>query len=109
MTQLAGGATHDHAAAAAGCGKTTIARRLRDPKFRAKLDDARKQLFDAAFSRVVSSAQAASATLIALLNRETPPSTRLAAARTILEATVKFREQHDLEERLAALEERVGK
>jgi hypothetical protein len=109
IAQLAGGATHEHAAAAAGCSKTTVARRLRDPRFRAAIDASREQLFEAAFGRIVSAAQAASGTLIALLAREAPYATRLGAARTILEASVKFREEHDVEERLKALEERLGK
>jgi hypothetical protein len=109
IIELASGASWERAAAACGCSERTIARRLKDPKFRAALDDARRRLFEAAFSRVVAAGQAAAGTLISLLGREVPHSTRLGAARTLLEASCKFREQHELEERLHALEERLGK
>ena len=109
IIELASGASWDRAAAACGCSESTIARRLRDPKFRAALDDARRRLFEAAFSRVVAAGQAAASTLISLLSRDTPPAVRLGASRTLLEASCKFRETHELEERLRALEDRLGK
>jgi Homeodomain-like domain len=109
IAELAAGASHDRAAIACGCSPRTVRRRLADPRFRAGLDDARRQLFEAAFSRVTAAGQAAAATLISLLSRETPPAVRLGASRTLLESCCKFRETHELEERLRALEERLGK
>ena len=109
IAQLAAGNSHEKTAAAVGCCTQTITRRLRDPKFRAALDDARRQLFDNAFGRVTAASQVAASTLISLLGRETPPAVRLGAARTLLESTCRFRETHELEERLRALEERLGK
>ena len=107
--ELAGGASWERAATACGCSERTIARRLKDPKFRAALDEARRRLFDAAFSRVAAAGQAAAGTLISLLSRDTPPAVRLGASRTLLETSCKFRETHELEERLRALEDRLGK
>jgi hypothetical protein len=46
--------------------------------------------------------------LLALLKEATPPSTRLGAARAVLELAVKFRETVELEERLAALEQHLA-
>lgn len=109
IAQLAGGATQEHAATAVGCSRRTVARKLQDPKFCGQLDEARRQLFEAAFGRIVAAGQAAAGTLISLLARETPSATRLGAARTLLEASCKFREQHEVEERLRALEERLGR
>ena len=109
IAELAGGASWERAAAACGCSERTIARRLKDPKFRAALDDARRRLFEAAFSRVVAAGQAAAGTLISLMGREVPHSTRLGAARTLLEVSCRFRESHELEGRLRALEDRLGK
>jgi len=109
IAQLAGGATQEHAATAVGCSRRTIARKLQDPKFSAQLDEARRQLFEAAFSRINAAGQAAASTLISLLSRDTPPAVRLGASRTLLETSCKFRETRELEERLRALEERLGK
>jgi hypothetical protein len=109
IAQLAAGNSHEKVAAAVGCCTMTITRRLRDPNFRAALDEARRQLFESAFSRVTAAGQAAASTLISLLGRETPPAVRLGASRTLLETSCKFRETHELEERLRALEERLGK
>ena len=108
IVQLASGATHDRAAEASGYSLRTITRKLEDQRFRTELDKARNQLFEAAFGRVVAAAQAAAGTLITLLARDTPPATRLGAARTLLESTVKFREQHEMEDRVRALEERLA-
>jgi hypothetical protein len=109
IIELASGSSWERTAAACGCSERTIARRLKDPKFRAALDDARRRLFEAAFSRVVAAGQAAASTLISLLSRETPPAVRLGASRTLLESSCRFRETHELEERLRALEDRLGK
>lgn len=109
IAQLAAGVSHEKAAAACGCCTMTITRRLHDPKFRAALEDARRQLFENAFAQLLAASKAASSTLISLLSRETPPAVRLGAARTLLESTCRFRETHELEERLHALEERLGK
>ena len=109
IAELAAGASWERAANACGCSESTIARRLRDPKFRTALDEARRRLFDGAFSRVAAAGQAAAGTLISLLSRDTPPAVRLGASRTLLETSCKFREAHELEERLRALEERMGK
>ena len=109
IAELASGASHERAATACGCSPRTVRRRLADPKFRAGLDDARRQLFENAFSRVTAAGQAAAGTLISLLSRDTPPAVRLGASRTLLETSCKFRETHELEERIRALEERLGK
>ena len=108
IAQLAAGNSLEKTAAACGCCVSTVQRRLRDPKFHAALDDTRRQLFENAFGRVTAASQAAASTLISLLGRETPPAVRLGAARMLLESTVKFREQHDLEERLKVLEDRLA-
>ena len=108
IAQLAGGATQDHAAAV-GCSRRTIVRKLQDPAFLIQLDEARTQLFAAAFNRIVAAGQVAAGTLISLLSRETPAAVRLGAARTLLEASVKFRAENELEQRLRALEDKLGK
>ena len=109
IAELAAGASWERAAATCGCSRRTIARRLKDPRFRAAFDEARRQLFEAAFGRAVAAGAAASATLISLLSRETPPAVRLGASRALLETICKFRETHELEERIRLLEERLGK
>jgi hypothetical protein len=46
--------------------------------------------------------------LLALLKDSAPPATRLGAAKAVLELGMKVREVAELEQRLAALEKRMG-
>jgi hypothetical protein len=71
IAQLAGGATQEHAATVVGCSRRTIVRKLQDPAFLSQLDEARRQLLEAAFSRVIAAGQGAAGNLICPLSRET--------------------------------------
>ncbi len=52
IAALATGATRQEAAKAAGISETTVYRRLADPAFRRRVNDARSELIDAAVGRL---------------------------------------------------------
>jgi hypothetical protein len=104
LAALAGGATVTLAAEQAGIAPRTAWRRLDDPDFRAQLDTARRQTVAAAIDVLGKASTAAAATLVDLMTKDKPPSTRLGAARAILELGGKMRETAELEERIATLE-----
>ena len=103
VVALAGGRTIAHVAKAAGVGETTVYRRLRDPEFRRRVNEARAAFTDRALGRLSAASTAAVRTLRQLLNAKSE-AVRLAAARSILELGAKLRETVELEQRLLALE-----
>ena len=107
ITALAGGATVAAAAEQAGVSERTTWRRLQDEGFRRRLDTAREQTVQTAVDTLSRGSTRAARTLVALMSRRQEPRVRLAAARSILQLGMKARELEDLEERIAALEERL--
>ena len=108
IAALAGGATVRDAAATARVGEMTVYRRLREPDFRRRVDEARAAMLACAVGRLAEAATAAALTLRSLLAKETPPAVRLGSARSILELAVRLREHDELAARVAALEARVA-
>ena len=108
LAALAGGATVADAAGQASVSERTAWRRLNDAAFRARVDEARRQTVQAAIDALSATGTAAALTLRQLLLKEYPPAVRLGAARSILELTMRLREAHELEQRLAALEARLA-
>jgi hypothetical protein len=106
LAALAAGKTSAEAADMAGVSPRTIARRLTDPAFRQRLAELRGEMVSRASGRMADSMTEAADTLRALLQAEAE-STRLGAARSILELGNKLRDAVELEERLAALEKRL--
>jgi hypothetical protein len=104
---LAEGRTVRDAAAAAGVSEKTAHRRLIDAAFRARVAQARGELFGQALGRLADSATEAVGTLRGLLTAAAP-TVQLGAARAILEHAAKFREHVELESRMRAIEERIG-
>jgi hypothetical protein len=103
---LAAGATKQDAARLVGVGERTIYRRLEDPRFRRRVDDARAELVNRAVGSLADASAAAVATLRALLSADSE-SVRLGACRAILDLGLKLREAEELERRIAALEARA--
>jgi AcrR family transcriptional regulator len=101
---LASGATRDAAAAAAGVSPATVYRRLRDPEFRATIDETREELIATTTARLAGVATAAVDTLVELLSADQPAAVRLGSARTILDQTQRWRVAEEVEVRLAMLE-----
>ena len=87
---LARGLTVRAAAAEAEIGERTAHRRLADPGFRRRVSVLRGELMDAAAGRLADGATAAADALRELLDSEAD-TTRLAAARTILQQSVALR------------------
>ena len=107
LLALACGATVEAAGRQCGLSERTIYRRLREPDFRQRLQDLRTDMVQRTAGMLTAAAGEAVKTLLALQKEATPPSTRLGAARAVLELGVKFRETVELEERLAALEKHL--
>jgi len=101
---LACGATVEAAAQATGMHKRTVYRRLEDPAFRQRLQQARGEMVQRTAGMLTAAAGESVKALLALLKEGTPPAVRLGAARAVLEIGMKVREVAELEQRLAALE-----
>ena len=106
LAALAGGASHQEAAALAGVSERTAYRRLEDPAFRQQLAGARSELIARATGRLAAACSAAAATLAGLLKADSE-TVRLGAARSILELAIKLRDAEELEARIATLEEQA--
>lgn len=100
---LAVGHTVADACTRAGVGESTAYRWLREPDFRRRVAELRKQATSEATGVLATATRLASLTLAELLKAE-QPGVRLQAARSVLEFAHKFCEVAELEERLLALE-----
>jgi hypothetical protein len=107
VVALAGGATVQEAARAAGVSERTVYRRLEDGTFRHAVAEARSGLIGRAAGVLARVCAAAAMTLADLLEAESE-TVRLGACRSILELGVKLRESEELERRLAELERALG-
>lgn len=103
---LARGDTVAAASEAASIGERTAYRRLADPEFRRHVVELRAGMVERALGKLADAATEAVDTLRTLLSSGTD-STRLGAARSILELGTKLRESVELEQRLAMLETRL--
>jgi hypothetical protein len=101
---LACGATLESAARQAGVSLRTANRRAGDAEFQRKITELRWDMVQRAVGMVTAAMAESVKTLIVLQKETMPPSSRLDAARTMLEIGMKLRDQNDLEQRLAALE-----
>ena len=104
---LARGLTVRQAAGEAGFGERTAHRRLADPEFRLRVSAVRGQLMERAGGRLIDASTKAVDVLRKLLDSDAD-TTRLAAARTILQQTVALRTAAELEHRITRLEQREG-
>lgn len=103
LLALASGLSIKAAAKKAGFGERTVHKRLDDPVFCARLSAIKSQVFSQAVAKLISAGVQAAETLTDLLGAESE-STRLGAARSILELGPKLRESAELEQRIATLE-----
>jgi hypothetical protein len=107
LALLACGVTVEAAAQQAGVGAATVYRRLKDRRFRRRLQQVRADFVQRTAGTMTAVATEAVRTLVELLKVTSPAPVRLGAARAVLEIGMKVREVADLEERMAALEERL--
>lgn len=105
---LLAGAGLDGAAAAAGVGLRTFRRwRARETFRRALSAASAAAIEDAATALAGANSVAVQVLRDVASDVEAPEAVRVAAARAILEATLRMREAVEIEHRLAALEERM--
>ena len=110
VTALAFGATVENAARKAGIGERTAYRRLADPAFRARVDQARREAVLRTAGMLTGAALGSVKTLVDLQQDvSVPASVRRGAARDVLDLAVKYRETAETEQRLAAIEDRLSK
>ena len=107
MIALACGATVEAAAAKCGLGERTVYRRLDDPVFRQQLQEFRSNMVERASAMLSASGMEAVKTLLGLMERSIPHTTRLGAARAVLELGMRLRDLLEVEQRLAALEKAI--
>ena len=107
LAALAAGRTAQQAAQEAHVGVRTVTRRLADADFRAALAAARQVMVAQALGVLAGAAQQAAETLERNLTCGTP-SVEIAAARTILTEAQAAIALTEVQERLAALESRLG-
>ena len=97
--------TQEKAAAAAGVWTTTIWRYQRMPKFRRALAEVHREAVSQAGARLQQAANAAAATLVnVMVDRATPPATRLRAADRVLDKAAVAVQMEDFSVRLLELE-----
>lgn len=100
--------TIEQAANVAGIAESTLYRWLQNPTFLEQYRKARKAAVDQAISTLQERANKAARALVDIAeNEEMPPSTRVAAAREILQTSIKGVERDDFERRLEELERMV--
>jgi hypothetical protein len=105
---LAAGQTLRDAAAASGFGERTATRRWTDPDFRRQVAELRAAAVERATGKMGDGMAEAADTLRQLLKARSE-AVQLGAARSLLELTVKLRENVELEARIAALESQQGR
>ena len=97
------------AAQAAGVTLRQVQRWLAQPDFRRELEEAQRQLKADALRRLAGmQGQAVEALRALLADEETTPALRLQTAKAVLQAHTALEESVTFEERLQALEERLG-
>jgi hypothetical protein len=110
LTALAFGATVENAARKAGIGERTAYRRLADPDFRARLSQARQEAVVRTAGMLTGAAVGSVKTLVDLQqDASVPAAVRRGAARDVLEMAVKYRESAEMEQRVAAIEDRLSR
>jgi hypothetical protein len=104
---LARGNSQVNAARLCGCSSKTVARRLENAEFRDHVEAYRADMFEAGAGRIASLIDDSLETLSDLLKPGTSPTIRLAAARVVVDASLKYRDSIAFDRRLAALERMV--
>jgi hypothetical protein len=106
IAALLGCPTIEMAAATVGVSERTLRNWLKDPRFQQAFRAARHQVVDLALARLQEAYGLAVTSLRDLLTARSE-AVRLGACRAILELGVKLRENLDLEQRIAELEEQA--
>ena len=108
LLALACGATVEQAARQCRLSPRTVYRRLQDADFGRRLQALRADMVRRTAGALTAAAAEAVRTLLELMKPASPHASRLGAAKAVLEIGMKVREAAELEQRLAALEERLA-
>jgi hypothetical protein len=107
LLALACGATPENAAQKTGFGLRTVYRRLAEPAFRARVQEARTEMVRRVAGMLTAAGIGSIKTFTTLQESAVSDSVRLGAARAIIELGCKVRDSVELIERLAAVEARL--
>lgn len=106
ITALLAEGTTKAAAAACGSSETTLWRWLQLPTFQTRYRAARRQVVETAIGQLQKHATTAARVLVSIAeDTNAPASSRVAAAKTILDQSVSAIELMDLQERVERLED----
>ncbi len=108
IEHLATGATYGAAASTAGLGRRTVARWMEDAEFRRRVSARRGEVTTEIVGRLVASSHEAINVIRAELQSGPRSADRLRAASLLLSLGLRYREQHELEQRVQRLEERAA-
>ena len=95
VAALARGASYTEAARIAGISKATVSRRMREPAFRAEVNDAREQVIDRVRGYLNDATPSAARALVEVATEGASESTRVAAASRILDIVLRRRPGFD--------------
>jgi hypothetical protein len=107
MIALACGATVEAAARQLGISERAAYRRMEKPDFKRELNQLRSEVVQRAAAMLTAAMMESVKTLLELQKPNVAPSTRLGAARSIIELGMKLCEFTDLGQRLLALEQQM--
>ena len=97
--------TMAEAAARCGISEKTLWRWSQNPEFAVRFREARSRALEAAINKLCHSTYQAAVVLLEIsTNKRASSSSRVSAARAIFEIAIKVREFHELENRVAELE-----
>ena len=100
----------EEAAKAVGISTTTLISWTKQPEFQTAYREAKRAAFSQSISRLQQASGAAVSTLLkVMVDPNTPAATRVRAADSVLDHSAKAIEIDDIEIRLAALEQSVGR
>jgi transposase-like protein len=94
----------EDAARSVGIAPATLLRWLKQPEFQAAYRQARRDAFSQSIARLQQASGAAVSTLLVMVDTNTPASTRVRAADSILNHAASSMELEDIEVRVAELE-----
>jgi hypothetical protein len=108
LLALACGATAEAAARQAGVSESTVRRRLKDPRFKSKLNRQRGDMHLRIADQLTAASTEGVRTMVQLMKDTHSGTVRLGAARAVVELSARVRETADLAVRLAELELRLA-
>jgi len=108
LLALASGQSNSASAALAGVSESTVARRLRHPKFQARLLRMRTRIIESTLSRLLGKLGKACEKLDSLMD-DVDPRVALQAVRTLLASTESLWKNVDQAKQLEALQDKLDK